>query len=167
MPRRRPVKSRKRRGPAQAAIVRKLSPEQRAARDEGPRLIPLVPGRDAGVGRIEHYLELADKALGYAPPTAPVAAPQNSERVGPIPARQPEVQIVEEASPTLLDAPVAPTRVLQPGQPPKLRLPKPASLPKPPKPPTLARPLPPRAPAFPKPPKLSLPKPPGRKKTSP
>ncbi len=159
MPRRRPVKSRKGRGQAQAATVRKLSPKQRAARDEGPRLIPLLPGKDAGVGRIEHYLELADKALGYAPPRAPLAAPQNSEGIGQIPAGQPEVQIVEEASPAPLDVPAAPPRLLQPAHPPKLRVPKPPSLPKPPKPPKLARPMPPRAPAFPKPPKLSLPKP--------
>ena len=163
---RRPVKSRKRRGQAQAATVRKLSPEQRAARDEGPRLIPLVSGKDAGVGRIEHYLELADKALGHAPPTAPVAAPQNSQGIGQIPAGQPGVQIVEEAPPAPLDVPAAPPRLLQPPQPPKLRVPKPPSLPKPPKPPKLARPTPPGAPAFPKPPKLSFPKPPGRKDTS-
>lgn len=154
---------------AKSAIVRKLSPEQPAARDEGPRLIPLGPGKDAGVGRIEHYLELADKALGHTPVKAPVPVLQGSEAAAQIPTGQPGAEVVEQAPPVPphVPSPVASAYVFQPlYPPPKLQVPKPPSVPKPPKPPKLTRPLPPKAPAFPKSPRLSLPKPPRRKNPS-
>jgi hypothetical protein len=43
--------------------VRRLPPTSPAARDEGPRLVPLPePGGEPS--RLEHYLALADSALG-------------------------------------------------------------------------------------------------------
>lgn len=42
--------------------VVKLAPEAPAARDEGPRLIPLGPEKEEP--RLKHLLELADAALG-------------------------------------------------------------------------------------------------------
>jgi hypothetical protein len=42
--------------------VRRIPPTAEAARDEGPRLIPLVD-RSKEPSRLEHYLELADTAL--------------------------------------------------------------------------------------------------------
>jgi hypothetical protein len=147
--------------------VRKLSPEQPAARDEGPRLIPLGPGKDAGVGRIEHYLELADKALGHAPAKAPGPAPSISEAPAQIPSEQIGLAIIEETAPPPAELQsAASSSIFRPPHPPRLRVPKPPSLPKPPKLPKLARPMPPKAPPFPKPPKLSIPKPPRRKNTS-
>lgn len=46
--------------------VKRLPPTSAAARDEGPRLVPLPEG-GAEMSRLEHYLELADSALGAAP----------------------------------------------------------------------------------------------------
>lgn len=138
------------RGRSKTASVRKLSPEQPAARDEGPRLIPLGQNRDAGLGRIEHYLELADRALGHVPAKqraveTSVAAP------GTVP-------IVQQPPPPILPPP------LFPPFPPKLNLPRPPALPNTRrKPPKLTRAMPPEAPRFPKPPKLMLPKPPSRR----
>jgi hypothetical protein len=43
--------------------VQRLPPTSEAARDEGPRLIPLGD-RSKEPSRLEHYLELADRALG-------------------------------------------------------------------------------------------------------
>jgi hypothetical protein len=43
------------------APVQKVSSEEAAARDEGPRLIPL---EDEGHGILKSYSELADIALG-------------------------------------------------------------------------------------------------------
>ena len=43
--------------------VQRIPPTAEAARDEGPRLIPLVE-RSKEPSRLEHYLELADRALG-------------------------------------------------------------------------------------------------------
>lgn len=40
----------------------KLAPETPAARDEGPRLIPLGPEKEEP--RLKHLLDLADAALG-------------------------------------------------------------------------------------------------------
>ena len=40
----------------------KLAPETPAARDEGPRLIPLGPEKEEP--RLKHLLDLADTALG-------------------------------------------------------------------------------------------------------
>ena len=42
--------------------VELLSPSDEAARDEGPRLIPLGD-RAREPSRLEHYLDLADRAL--------------------------------------------------------------------------------------------------------
>lgn len=47
-------------GPAK---LRRIPPTAPSARDEGPRLIPLEdPSKEPS--RLEHYLELADTALG-------------------------------------------------------------------------------------------------------
>lgn len=45
--------------------VVKLPPEEPAARDEGPRLIPFPADMRTGMElpRVKHYLELAEKAL--------------------------------------------------------------------------------------------------------
>jgi hypothetical protein len=43
--------------------VQRIPPTAEAARDEGPRLIPLAEGSKEP-SRLEHYLELADRALG-------------------------------------------------------------------------------------------------------
>ena len=43
--------------------LQRLPPTAEDARDEGPRLIPL-DDRSKEPSRLEHYLELADKALG-------------------------------------------------------------------------------------------------------
>lgn len=43
--------------------VRRIPPTSEVARDEGPRLIPLAE-RSKEPSRLEHYLELADRALG-------------------------------------------------------------------------------------------------------
>lgn len=44
--------------------ITKLKPSQSAARDEGPRLIPLR--KPPEVPKIDHWVELADKMLGPA-----------------------------------------------------------------------------------------------------
>ena len=51
----RPVKSK--------TQVQRIPATADAARDEGPRLIPLAE-RSKEPSRLEHYLELADRALG-------------------------------------------------------------------------------------------------------
>lgn len=43
--------------------VERLPPSEPAARDEGPRLIPLEE-KPKEPSRLDHYLELADSALG-------------------------------------------------------------------------------------------------------
>jgi hypothetical protein len=43
--------------------LERLPPTSEEARDEGPRLIPLGD-RAKDPSRLEHYLDLADKALG-------------------------------------------------------------------------------------------------------
>lgn len=48
---------------ATPGVVQRLPPTSEGARDEGPRLIPLVD-RSKEPSRLEHYLELADRALG-------------------------------------------------------------------------------------------------------
>ena len=45
--------------------VKRIPPTAEAARDEGPRLIPLVD-RSKEPSRMEHYLDLADTALGLS-----------------------------------------------------------------------------------------------------
>jgi len=45
------------------AKVKRIPPTAEAARDEGPRLLPLVD-RSKEPSRLEHYLDLADTALG-------------------------------------------------------------------------------------------------------
>ena len=47
--------------------LKPIPPEESAARDEGPRLIPL-DDRSKEPSRLEHYLELADTALGLKRP---------------------------------------------------------------------------------------------------
>jgi hypothetical protein len=49
---------------APAGYVRKLPPEAAAARDEGPRLIPLGSPRHVEHPQLSKYIELADKMLG-------------------------------------------------------------------------------------------------------
>ena len=46
-----------------AAKLKPIPPTEAAARDEGPRLIPL-DDRSKEPSRLEHYLDLADTALG-------------------------------------------------------------------------------------------------------
>jgi hypothetical protein len=49
--------------------LKRLSPAEPAARDEGPRLLPLSdPAKEPS--RLEHYLDLADSALGKKEDTA-------------------------------------------------------------------------------------------------
>jgi hypothetical protein len=43
--------------------LKRLAPTEPAARDEGPRLLPLSE-RAKEPSRLEHYLDLADSALG-------------------------------------------------------------------------------------------------------
>jgi hypothetical protein len=50
------------------AKLRRLPPTAPSARDEGPRLIPLDEASKEP-SRLEHYLELADTALGLRRPT--------------------------------------------------------------------------------------------------
>jgi hypothetical protein len=49
--------------------LERIPPTAPAARDEGPRLIPLDE-RSKEPSRLEHYLELADTALGLKRGTA-------------------------------------------------------------------------------------------------
>jgi hypothetical protein len=55
--------SRKGRSAKPNTQVQLIPPTSEAARDEGPRLIPLAE-RSKEPSRLEHYLELADRALG-------------------------------------------------------------------------------------------------------
>ena len=56
------------RRPARGASpkLKPIPPTEPAARDEGPRLLPL-DDRAKEASRLEHYLELADTALGLKP----------------------------------------------------------------------------------------------------
>ncbi len=64
MKRRKPRKVRVVTGRAtNATSVQRIPPTADAARDEGPRLLPLVD-RSKEPSRLEHYLDLADTALG-------------------------------------------------------------------------------------------------------
>jgi len=56
------VKKRKSPPKPKGARLKALSPNTAAARDEGPRLIPLTGGKDHT--GLEHFLRLADVALG-------------------------------------------------------------------------------------------------------
>ena len=47
--------------------LKPIPPDESAARDEGPRLIPL-DDRSKEPSRLEHYLDLADTALGLKRP---------------------------------------------------------------------------------------------------
>jgi hypothetical protein len=52
-----------RKSAASARKLNRIPPTEPAARDEGPRLIPLgQPSKEPS--RLEHYLDLADTALG-------------------------------------------------------------------------------------------------------
>jgi hypothetical protein len=55
-----PSRKKSRKGTKRSVV--KLAPEAPAARDEGPRLIPLGPEKEEP--RLKHLLELADAALG-------------------------------------------------------------------------------------------------------
>jgi hypothetical protein len=57
------MKFRRRRPGPRAPKLKAIPPHEPAARDEGPRLIPL-DDRSKEPSRLEHYLELADTALG-------------------------------------------------------------------------------------------------------
>ena len=48
--------------------LKPIPPTEPAARDEGPRLIPLGD-HSKEPSRLEHYLDLADTALGLKPTT--------------------------------------------------------------------------------------------------
>ena len=64
MKRKKPRKPAIKRRPVKSKIqVQLIPPTAEAARDEGPRLIPLAD-RSKEPSRLEHYLELADRALG-------------------------------------------------------------------------------------------------------
>ena len=52
----------RRAGTKRAKLIRPIPPEKPAARDEGPRLIPLDHFKEPS--RLEHYLDLAAIALG-------------------------------------------------------------------------------------------------------
>ncbi len=58
-----------RRKPVQSASskLKPIPPTEPAARDEGPRLIPL-DDHSKEPSRLEHYLDLADTALGLKRP---------------------------------------------------------------------------------------------------
>ncbi len=58
-----------RRKPVQSASakLKPIPPTEPSARDEGPRLIPL-DDRSKEPSRLEHYLDLADTALGLKRP---------------------------------------------------------------------------------------------------
>jgi hypothetical protein len=57
------AKTRKSRTAKQKSNLKRLTPNEPAARDEGPRLLPLSE-RTKEPSRLEHYLDLADSALG-------------------------------------------------------------------------------------------------------
>ena len=57
------VKRTKRESSPALTKLERIPPTAPAARDEGPRLIPLDE-RSKEPSRLEHYLELADTALG-------------------------------------------------------------------------------------------------------
>jgi hypothetical protein len=56
------ITKKRRSGAKKAKLLRPIPPDQPAARDEGPRLIPLVVSKEPS--GLEHYLDLADTALG-------------------------------------------------------------------------------------------------------
>lgn len=116
---------RKARVEAKGTTVRKVSPEQPAARDEGPRLIPLGPAKEAGLTRMEHYLNLADNALSTLRSRSlkerrrssrPVHG-NSGERSNVDPAKEDPPALPEPAAPL-----VAPSSLPTP-HPPRLRLP--------------------------------------------
>ncbi len=143
--------------------VTKLSPEQPAARDEGPRLLPLPSHsrEDPLAGRLERYLSLADTAFGRpAGKTGQLTSVSWSEIAEP--AAEITEKLPRPEDPSLEDA-VSPPEVsaTAPAHP-KLDIPRPPARPDSPRPPKLAMPKPPRRPSPPKPPKLSAPRPPRR-----
>lgn len=52
-------------GKKRKTTIERLPPSEPAARDEGPRLIPLDE-KAKEPSRLDHYLELADSALGQS-----------------------------------------------------------------------------------------------------
>jgi len=59
--------SRKKKNSSPAQKLSRIPPTEPAARDEGPRLIPLTQASKEP-SRLEHYLDLADTALGLKIP---------------------------------------------------------------------------------------------------
>lgn len=57
----------KRKAEPRRGTLKPIPPSEPDARDEGPRLIPLED-RSKEPSRLDHYLELADKALGLKRP---------------------------------------------------------------------------------------------------
>lgn len=55
--------AKKKRTQAAKRRLKRLPPSAAAARDEGPRLLPLADANKEP-SRLEHYLDLADSALG-------------------------------------------------------------------------------------------------------
>ena len=66
------------RGKRMLKKVRRVPPSAPDARDEGPRLIPLED-RVTEPSRLEHYLDLADVALGVRK-EEPHSSPRRTER---------------------------------------------------------------------------------------
>ncbi len=59
--------------------VKRIPPTAAAARDEGPRLLPLTD-RISEPSRLEHYLDLADAALGLRSEPSPGETPNRIQR---------------------------------------------------------------------------------------
>jgi len=57
------MESKRKRVQTASSKLKPIPPTEAAARDEGPRLIPL-DDRSKEPSRLEHYLDLADTALG-------------------------------------------------------------------------------------------------------
>jgi hypothetical protein len=66
---------RRKKGPTRK--VKRLPPTAPAARDEGPRLLPLGD-RVSEPSKLEHYLDLADAALGLRDDSGNRRGPPNS-----------------------------------------------------------------------------------------
>lgn len=61
----------------QARKIKRLPPTEPSARDEGPRLLPLVD-RVSEPSKLDHYLDLADAALGLKNEPSNRRRPPNS-----------------------------------------------------------------------------------------
>ena len=139
----------KRKRPAGKRAI-KVPPSSPAAKDEGPRLIPLEEVRDSASARVDHYLALADSMLGSKSAPSEIAPPIETIPV-------PEFVVSPE-----VEAPATTSPVRSRPKPPKLALPKPPKPPAMPKPPQLSAPKLPLRPPSPRPPRMNVPKPPKR-----